>query len=60
MFLDKEMNLGQDQVAKNGFPLGKEDDSLAKIHPQHVVYRRHSYANNDIKFSDFGNYDAIY
>lgn len=54
MFLDKEMSLGQDQIATNGFPLGNEDESLNKIHAQHVVYRRHSHTDNDIKFSDFG------
>ncbi|XP_065200009.1 A disintegrin and metalloproteinase with thrombospondin motifs like isoform X2 [Planococcus citri] len=58
MFLDKEMSLGQDQIARNGFPLDKEDKSLSKIHPQHVVYRRHSQDNNDVKFSDFAFMEA--
>lgn len=54
MFLDKEISLGQDQIAKNGFPLGKEEEPMSTMHPQHVVYRRQSHNNNDYKFSDFG------
>lgn len=54
MFLDKEISLGQDQIAKNGFPLGKEEEQMFTVHPQHVAYRRQSHNNNDYKFSDFG------
>ncbi len=53
MFLDREISLGQDQIAKDGFPLG-EDDGKATIHPHHVVYRRQSHDNTDTRFSDFG------
>lgn len=54
MFLDKEMRLGQDQIARNGFPLRNEEIESSTVHPHHVIYRRHSFDNNDIRFSDFG------
>ena len=57
MFMDREIKLGQDQIAKNGFPLGKEEDdeqNETTFHPHHVVFRRQSHVNDDLKFSDFG------
>ena len=67
MFMDREMKLGQDQIAKNGFPLGKGEAAAAAaatadddeqnettFHPHHVVFRRQSHVNDDLKFSDFG------
>lgn len=53
MFLDREVTLGQDQISKNGFPLDSENEGTLS-HPHHVVYRRQSSDNSDLRFSDFG------
>lgn len=59
MFLDREVTLGQDQISTNGFPLDSQNKGSIS-HPHHVVFRRQSSDNSDLRFSDFGKINILY
>lgn len=59
MFLDREVTLGQDQISSNGFPFDSQNEGSLS-HPHHVVFRRQSSDNSDLRFSDFGKIYILY
>lgn len=58
MFLDREATLGHDQISDNEFPLDSENEESIS-HPHHVVFRRQSSDNSDLRFSDFGKINIL-
>lgn len=58
MFLDREATLGHDQISDNEFPLDSENKESIS-HPHHVVFRRQSSDNSDLRFSDFGKINIL-